>query len=619
MDEGVINDLTCPSEVGLCIPLFYYLWLKNNKRLKGKKIAALALSNDDDMLKINIPDTIIYNFQKPQNWYFTSRAPELAGTIRRKKRINMSSQRIIEQFLPPRSQSGIAAVLVSLEPTHGQGHLPSPYDHSDVPSASPHTHSEPTNTSTPTPTADAEARLDATPVPGSLRAKHTFLSETALRLHVERSQVQTGILQTFIDPQPGPDGATRATTIVANWQPGAAARRSFEIWENRLRLPQRPGGLSDAEMQRRGVTVTGTYDLVRVVPLLSRTLQAELCRICECVAAHLRRVADVVVTSMTLNFVVDRRHTIWMTHCSSLRVVPDLARPTHAPNSSNTHTLLRHSSQVFTLEHEGEPGGLGISTSDGRPSHPATDSPRPAPRGATGPDAGSPVPLGEAHSERHRGGARGTLRSVSPAPRSRRLPGASPPPPGPSPAFLRMLQARRHAALQTLRHLDHTSSRGRCPTPGRSCEADPLAVFRAWRNERPDTHHRRPTPEPPHPGLDPFLVQFFTRGTLKRIVAALEGPSTIGGPSETQRPPFCPIGPPRNIERKPHKQPRRLRPLVTRPDPPPAPHADTQTEWRPYTALTDAPTPPTPQSELPVEEWDVAALPQSAVRHRLLR
>ena len=71
------------SGTGLVESLYHYLWFKD--RL-----------NNNEAMKINLPDTVIYRNGKPCYWYFTARD----GCIRRKTNENLNETAILNAFLP---------------------------------------------------------------------------------------------------------------------------------------------------------------------------------------------------------------------------------------------------------------------------------------------------------------------------------------------------------------------------------------------------------------------------------------------------------------------------------------------------------------------------------------
>eukprot|EP01002_Notosolenus_urceolatus_P015566 NODE_824_length_1756_cov_33.110721_g676_i0.p1 GENE.NODE_824_length_1756_cov_33.110721_g676_i0~~NODE_824_length_1756_cov_33.110721_g676_i0.p1 ORF type:complete len:508 (-),score=114.65 NODE_824_length_1756_cov_33.110721_g676_i0:63-1586(-) len=303
MEDAGIGDITSSEKDGICISFYHYLWLKPNKRVKGVVVEGNAF-------KLNIPDTIVYNFQKPQFWYFTSRAqdPNERGTIRHKKRFNLNSQKILEHFLRPKSRSGIVAMLITRrdarDEEHGgaQSHPPPAGDAGDN-------------------ALDLAARVASHQFQRSSGIETRYLDEQSLRMHVERCGVTHGVVQQFVDPKPAHDGVVRNSIIQVNWQPN---HTSFERRENKHPLfrkhpDEHPG---EEELQRRGQTFEGTYRNSEPSPLVSGIVLDELTRTSNMIAQHFRHVSDYTVRKMVLNFKIDAHGTIWFLYCSSISVVP---------------------------------------------------------------------------------------------------------------------------------------------------------------------------------------------------------------------------------------------------------------------------------------------------------
>ena len=77
---------------GIVENLFHFLWTKDQMFNSGPYVL--------------LPDTIIYRFQTPAFWYFTSKE----GKILRKNKANVNNETIKKSFLNKVSPSGIVAV-----------------------------------------------------------------------------------------------------------------------------------------------------------------------------------------------------------------------------------------------------------------------------------------------------------------------------------------------------------------------------------------------------------------------------------------------------------------------------------------------------------------------------
>ena len=80
---------------GLVENLFHFIWSKDCLFKTGPKVM--------------IPDTIIYRFEQPAFWYFSS---QKEGTVMRKNKTNLNNAQIEKAFLKKVSPSGIVAVYI---------------------------------------------------------------------------------------------------------------------------------------------------------------------------------------------------------------------------------------------------------------------------------------------------------------------------------------------------------------------------------------------------------------------------------------------------------------------------------------------------------------------------
>merc|ERR1719456_1798318 len=83
---------------GLAARLFEILWRRD------------LLS--DTSLALRIPDTIIFRYDAPSLWYFTS----VDGTIKRKTKAKVTCEQIEQEFMRRPSPSGIVAYYVATLP-----------------------------------------------------------------------------------------------------------------------------------------------------------------------------------------------------------------------------------------------------------------------------------------------------------------------------------------------------------------------------------------------------------------------------------------------------------------------------------------------------------------------
>lgn len=79
---------------GVCESLFDFIWCKNEMSFRPA---------------INIPDTIVYKFGQPINWYFTG----LDGTVKKKFKTNIINPKIEEAFAKPSMSFDVIAYYIS--------------------------------------------------------------------------------------------------------------------------------------------------------------------------------------------------------------------------------------------------------------------------------------------------------------------------------------------------------------------------------------------------------------------------------------------------------------------------------------------------------------------------
>lgn len=93
------------SQSGQVDSLFYLLWLRNKQQQRCPHV--------------NIPHTVLFRFQQPAAWYFTSAQD---GSLKRKHRHNLTPSHVIDVFekATARNISGIAATYLYTEVRNGE-------------------------------------------------------------------------------------------------------------------------------------------------------------------------------------------------------------------------------------------------------------------------------------------------------------------------------------------------------------------------------------------------------------------------------------------------------------------------------------------------------------------
>ena len=96
---------------GVCDKLYHYLWAYSD-----------FFKEDVARLKLNIPDTVIFENKQPNFWYYNDKN----GFIKKKKRANLFLDNIKEKFLIKTSKSNIIAYFIYKELTIGPGNVKKP-------------------------------------------------------------------------------------------------------------------------------------------------------------------------------------------------------------------------------------------------------------------------------------------------------------------------------------------------------------------------------------------------------------------------------------------------------------------------------------------------------------
>ena len=95
------------------IPEIYsFLWMKEYEDLKGKKM-------QNNVVKLlNVPDTVIFEYSKPIDWYFSKK-----GRIRRKSKLKLTNEKILEVFNKNIGKSGIVGYFIHHFQEHAKNSL----------------------------------------------------------------------------------------------------------------------------------------------------------------------------------------------------------------------------------------------------------------------------------------------------------------------------------------------------------------------------------------------------------------------------------------------------------------------------------------------------------------
>lgn len=92
---------------GVIENLYEYLWEKDNL--------------DRGPMGVRVPDTVVFKLRSPVAWYFTSAKD---GTIKRKRKANLTMENIEEGFLSGLGSCGVAAYFIDTKSKSGEQSVP---------------------------------------------------------------------------------------------------------------------------------------------------------------------------------------------------------------------------------------------------------------------------------------------------------------------------------------------------------------------------------------------------------------------------------------------------------------------------------------------------------------
>jgi len=235
---------------------------------------------------INIPDTVIFKYGQPTDWYFTAKN----GRIKKKSRANLIGARIEEAFTKHILGYDVIAAFIT------------------VPLF---TEPDPESTSVNTQTTIE------------------FLDKDGLTnfLYNRKKEDSNGILQRFIEPK-----GVHNELIRAIWSPKVCL---LERAENIHQLHDHRYGVYE-----RCVTLEGPEYYITSAPLRGPVLAGQIQKICENVVAHISDVTfgQKQVTRLVANFKVDSRDKIWLTYSTSIRLNDALENVAAGASSIGRHT-----------------------------------------------------------------------------------------------------------------------------------------------------------------------------------------------------------------------------------------------------------------------------------------
>ena len=213
------------------------------------------------MPNVRIPDTVILSHSRIADWFFTSRE----GDIKKKGHAKLTSANVLEQFekRTKKNLSPCAALLLQRD-------------------------------------ASKEIGLQARHI--DMAGVRAFLTEGTAG----------GTLQTFVEPKAESTGIVHNNELSLNWTP------------NVFYVEKKTNGCCMAKdakltLQER-CTVEETAKNVKVAPLVSSRITAQLETVCQELALHMETVFGVRLASINLCCKLDAHDTLWVMYCSGLRV-----------------------------------------------------------------------------------------------------------------------------------------------------------------------------------------------------------------------------------------------------------------------------------------------------------
>lgn len=213
---------------------------------------------------INIPDTIMFKYGQPVQWYFTASN----GKIKKKSKHKLMNARIEEEFNKHILGYDVVATFINV-------------------------------------VVDKEGNRKSTIQFFDRRALNEFLYKRQKEIH--------GILQRFIEPK-----STKNEIIRAIWSPKVCL---LERAVNIHHLHDNRYGLNE-----RCITYEGPDYYVTSAPLRGPVLAGQIQQLCEAIVSHVSEVsfAQQQISRIVLNFKVDSRDKVWLLYSSSIRLLDDV-------------------------------------------------------------------------------------------------------------------------------------------------------------------------------------------------------------------------------------------------------------------------------------------------------
>ena len=258
---------------GVIENIYHFLWTKD------------TIFNTDPY--IIIPQTILYKYQKPCYWYFTS---VIDGKLKKKSSGKVNSTHIREVFSKNISKSGIIAYYI-----YKKNKIISKYECD-----------RPTFEKRIKTLFDKEP--DEDPNKGNYIIEYFDLKKFDEFLN-NKFSFEDGILQKFVDPKGDNNSTFRLT-----WSPKLCL---FEKCTNIRKITD-----SKYDIYERAVTYDGEEFQTKTEPLKGSNLPDRIEKIGMSIANHVSNITleKIKIVRMILNFKIDKKDRIIFLWCSSLRI-----------------------------------------------------------------------------------------------------------------------------------------------------------------------------------------------------------------------------------------------------------------------------------------------------------
>ena len=266
---------------GVIENIYHFLWTKD------------TIFNTDPY--IIIPQTILYKYQKPCYWYFTS---VIDGKLKKKSSGKVNSTHIREVFSKNISKSGIIAYYI-----YKKNKIISKYECD-----------RPTFEKRIKTLFDKEP--DEDPNKGNYIIEYFDLKKFDEFLN-NKFSFEDGILQKFVDPKGDNNSTFRLT-----WSPKLCL---FEKCTNIRKITD-----SKYDIYERAVTYDGEEFQTKTEPLKGSNLPDRIEKIGMSIANHVSNITleKIKIVRMILNFKIDKKDRIIFLWCSSLRIENGLDKRT---------------------------------------------------------------------------------------------------------------------------------------------------------------------------------------------------------------------------------------------------------------------------------------------------